>query len=184
MINDLSHGIPTKDSSVDGVWFKWAMHWLENPAIIIRELARVLKPGALAYIATLSPYDVANNETFLRNQFKRDDLLKRFPESEVTPGYDEITQDYIWIVDHTKLIDEFFATHPTATLHTYHQNLDSRYPRFMTGFMPEYFTHVAHDYGLIVEGLETVRNDNFPNKYSLEDPRSLSKLHVLLKKPL
>ncbi|WP_421864351.1 malonyl-ACP O-methyltransferase BioC [Motiliproteus sp.] len=47
--------LPLADASIDGLFSSLAIQWCLSPAQLFTELARVLKPGATAMIATLGP---------------------------------------------------------------------------------------------------------------------------------
>jgi ubiquinone/menaquinone biosynthesis C-methylase UbiE len=180
----LSNGIPAADGSISGVWFKWALHWLLQPEIIVRELARVLKRGGWAYISTLTIDDVAVScETFLRSKFLLTDLQARFPQAEITAGVNRVNGAEIWVVNHAAAIDEYFAGHPSAQTYSYFKSPDSTMPKFITGFQPAYFTMTARNYGLNIVGMQLEKNKDFPNGFADNDPRSKSRIHLLLAKP-
>ena len=46
--------LPLADASVDAIWSSLALQWCE-PAVTLGEFARALRPGGLAWIATLGP---------------------------------------------------------------------------------------------------------------------------------
>lgn len=46
--------LPLRDASVDVVWSSLALQWCD-PDLVLREFARALKPGGVAWIATLGP---------------------------------------------------------------------------------------------------------------------------------
>ncbi len=50
---DLEH-LPLADASIDVAWSSLALQWCD-PARTLRELARVLTPGGIAWVATLGP---------------------------------------------------------------------------------------------------------------------------------
>ena len=47
--------LPLADASIDGLYSSLAIQWCQQPPRLFAELARVLKPGATALIATLGP---------------------------------------------------------------------------------------------------------------------------------
>jgi malonyl-CoA O-methyltransferase len=47
--------LPLADSSIDGLFSSLAVQWCQNPQRLFAELARVMRPGACALIATLGP---------------------------------------------------------------------------------------------------------------------------------
>jgi malonyl-CoA O-methyltransferase len=47
--------VPLADHSVDMVFSSLALQWSDDPAVVFREIARVLKPGGLLMFATFGP---------------------------------------------------------------------------------------------------------------------------------
>jgi malonyl-CoA O-methyltransferase len=47
--------VPLADDSVDMVFSSLALQWSDDPAVVFREIARVLKPGGLLMFATFGP---------------------------------------------------------------------------------------------------------------------------------
>ncbi len=58
-----AENLPIASQSVDGIMSSLAIQWCEMPALLMRELYRVLKPGGWAVIATLGPGTLAELKT-------------------------------------------------------------------------------------------------------------------------
>lgn len=180
-----SETLPYQDSSLDGVFFRYAMHWLTYPFYIVPELARVLKPGASAYIATATPWSlVVMNETFGQADHTYDQLALNYPTAEITADYSQVYDTDIWVVSHAKEIERYFETHSATTYYSRVKAHDSSLGgKQVTGFLPAYFERVAQSSGLIVEGIATDRGPHFCNQYPPEDHKSHTNIHVNLRKP-
>jgi|SRR5665213_808848 len=59
--------LPNESNSVAGVVSFQVIEHLENPHHFVREIFRVLKPGARAVITTPNPFHIFNKLTFLKN---------------------------------------------------------------------------------------------------------------------
>jgi len=187
VIRDLDAGeLPYEDSTVEGIFFRYGMHWLNEPFGVVREFSRVLKPGRSAYIATSTPYSLSvMNEVFKIEDHSRDELAKRFPEAEVTETFSHSYGFPVWVVSHAKEIDRHFSENPVITYYQRRKSLDSIMKgRLVTGFTSKYFERVSQNYGMEVAGLSTERNGFFCNNFPDDDPRSKTDIHVLLRKPV
>lgn len=76
-----AHALPVEDHGVDRVRVDRVLHQVANPAAVLAEIRRVLKPGGVAVVAqpdwetlAVDPGDVATNR--LLNRFVRTDILR------------------------------------------------------------------------------------------------------------
>jgi hypothetical protein len=149
----------------------------------MRSFSKVLKPGGHAYIATLTPWDVAVSNEVYRKNIDKSVIQDRYPQAIIAEGVSKVTNEAVWSVSHTPYIDDYVATHPAAQTVTYGKlepNISGE--KTVTGFKPDYFKLTAKALNMEVLELKTERNLDFPNSFSEDDERSKSKIHVLLRK--
>lgn len=58
--------LPFADGSFDAVFACTSLEWSDNPAAIVREMARVVKPGGMIVAVTLGPYTRPRQSAFPR----------------------------------------------------------------------------------------------------------------------
>ncbi len=179
-----SQFLPFESSTLAGVYFRYAMHWLEYPFFIMRELARVLKPGGVGYIATATPYSLpVMNETFRSDTYSKEEIQLWYPEATIEKGDSTIYPSDVWVVSHAKEVETHFERYPHHAYYTRVKARGSTLPgKTVTGFLPRYFESTANSYGLKILGLETEVSPGFPNQFKEPDPRSQTGIHVLLGK--
>jgi len=68
---DLSHPLPFKSSAMDGVNLTEVIEHIENQALLIREISRVLKVGGVVVISTPNTLNVLSRLRFLFTGFVR-----------------------------------------------------------------------------------------------------------------
>lgn len=83
----LADRLPLEDDSVDYAFANMLLHHVEEPAAVIKEIARILKPGGTAVLTDLDEHDHA----FLRQEhhdrwmgFKRKDVAAWFSRAGLT----------------------------------------------------------------------------------------------------
>ncbi|MGE0232414.1 MAG: ArsR/SmtB family transcription factor [Flavobacteriaceae bacterium] len=75
--------------SADAVILHQVLHFLDNPALAVREAARLLKPGGLAVIVDLAPHDMEQlreNHAHRRLGFNPEQINGWLEEAGITPG--------------------------------------------------------------------------------------------------
>jgi DNA gyrase subunit B len=125
-LDEVVHGtvydIPFPDASFELVTNREVMHLMPDPARMMREVHRVLKPGGQFVVAQIIPFSAADAAWMFRIFKKKQPLLYHmFLESD----FRAVIEDCGLVVDRMEEyllwenLDVWIDTHETATLHRY-----------------------------------------------------------------
>lgn len=80
-----AHNLPFADGSVDGIIYSWVIEHLADPALVIKEAHRVLRPGGYIFLTTnfVFPYHSSPNDYYRWSREGLRRLLKEFKEVEL-----------------------------------------------------------------------------------------------------
>lgn len=179
---DLTRVWSYPDSSFDTVMMTWVLHWLgREHKFAIREMVRVMKPNAIGFIATLSPYDVLIKDQVFPKTVSFDELQKIFSEADkITEGVSLQNKWPIWIVHLDSFIFRELQKNSDIVIVEKHP-LSSIGRKTLAGFNPSYITSLLETAGCTVILQYGSRNTNFPNGY-IEGDRTNTLLYYVFRK--
>lgn len=171
-----------KDASFDASMMTWALHWFgRNHKHGIKELVRVMKPGAVGLLTTLTPYDVLLKNQIFPQSVPIEELRKLYPQADdILEGVSSGNGSPIWKVRLDTEISKKLKRNPDFVyIHKPSNSVLGK--RTLVGFQPDYLPRVLEEEGCEVLRRDNTKNTNFPNEYS-SGPRENTLLYYVFKK--